>query len=137
MERSSRGWLLSGLVVTAAWLAGVGCARAASGDRASGSTDVISRAEIDRTTALNAYDAVRYLRPLFLRSRGRASILLPSEAEPVVYLDDRRMGGVATLREIPANSVFEIRYFSAGQAQMRWGSGHANGAILVVSARSS
>jgi len=71
------------------------------------------------------------LRPSFLVSRGRTSILRAENTEPVVYLDDRLLGGVATLRDIPSNQVIEVRYFGAAQAQMRWGAGNSAGAILV------
>jgi hypothetical protein len=101
----------------------------------SSSSDVLRREEIAKSSAMNAHEAIRLLRPLFLRSRGRTSILRPNESEPVVYLDDRQLGGLAVLRDIPANTIYEVRYFSPAQAQMRWGSGHAAGAILVVTSR--
>jgi outer membrane cobalamin receptor len=112
------------------------CVRGNSGGTSvHGSNEVISRAEIAKTQAQTAYDAVQKLRPAFLRSRGATSLLLPAEQEPVVYLDDRRMGGVSFLRDIPVADVFEIRYLSAAQAQLRWGSGHASGVIQVISVK--
>lgn len=98
--------------------------------------DVISRAEISKTQALTAFDAVRTLRPAFLRSRGQTSLTRQVTNEPVVYLDNRRMGGLATLRDIPVQLIFEIRYLSSSEAQMKWGSGHPAGAVHVISSTS-
>jgi hypothetical protein len=103
---------------------------------ATSSSDVLRREEIVKSSAMNAQEAIRLLRPSFLRTRGRTSILRPNESEPTVYLDDRQLGGLAVLRDIPANTIYEIRYLSPAQAQMRWGAGHAAGAILVVTSRS-
>lgn len=110
----------------------IGCARNASRDAvASGGTDVLRRDEISRSGATDAFTAIRMLRPVFLQSRGRTSILRAENTEPAVYLDDRLIGGVATLRDIPANQVIEVRFFGPAQAQMRWGTGNSAGAILV------
>lgn len=98
--------------------------------------DIITRAEISRTHSLTAYDAVRLLRPTFLRSRGQTSLMRQSTDEPVVYLDDRRMGGLTALRDIPVQLIFQIRYLSSSEAQLKWGSGHPGGVVQVVSATS-
>jgi hypothetical protein len=89
------------------------------------------RDEIVRSGATDAYQAIRMLRPTFLATRGRTSILRRENAEPAVYVDDRLFGGVASLRDIPANQVVEVRYYGAAQAQMKWGAGHSQGAISV------
>ncbi len=72
------------------------------------------------------------LRPAFLQTRGRTSILRSEEAEPAVYVDDRLFGSLMSLADIPANTVMEVRHFNAAQAQMRWGAGNSQGAILVI-----
>ena len=78
-----------------------------------------------------AYDAVRRLRPQFLRKRGSATIAMP-QAEIQVYTNGVRRGGPAILREIPASSVVEIRYMNSNDATTRYGTDHSNGAILVT-----
>jgi hypothetical protein len=100
-----------------------------------GDSEVITRAELSSTTALNVFDAVQRLRPQFFKSRGRTSILREGSATPLVYLDDRRLGDLSYLRDIDLRTVFEVRYLSASAAQQKYGSGHPAGAILVVSSK--
>jgi hypothetical protein len=50
----------------------------------------------------------------------------------VVYMDDTRLGEVASLSTIPAGRVREIRYISASDATTRWGTGHSSGVIQVI-----
>lgn len=97
----------------------------------------ITRVEISRSQALNAYDAVRILRPSMLRERGKVSMVGSDVREPIVYLDNQRLGGISVLRDIPVTEIFEIRYHSAAQAQIKWGNGHLQGVIQVVTARTS
>ena len=116
-------------------LIGMSCARqSAGGAHASGSTDTLRADELRRSGATDLLSAVQRLRPAFLRTRGRTSMVRTEESEPVVYLDDRPYGAVANLRDIQVSSVVEVRYLSPAQAQMRWGGGegHSAGAILVI-----
>jgi hypothetical protein len=41
------------------------------------------------------------------------------------------------LRDIPVAEIFEIRYRSAAQAQIKWGPGHMQGVIQVVNPRAA
>jgi hypothetical protein len=50
----------------------------------------------------------------------------------MVYVDGTKMGGVQELKRIPAQDVREIRFLSASDAQQRYGTGHAAGAIQVT-----
>ena len=52
-------------------------------------------------------------------------------------VDNQRMGGISFLRDIPVSEIFEIRYHSAAQAQSKWGNGHMQGVIQVLTARVS
>ncbi len=122
------GWM------TFAFVAGVACSGNA-GRRAVQSSDIITRAELSRTAALNAYEAVQRLRPQFFKDRGRTSILRTESRTPTGVLDDRPLGDMSTLRDIAVTTVYEIRYLSASQAQVKYGSGYPAGAIVVVSAR--
>ena len=98
---------------------------------ATGTLDVLTAEEIVKSGATDALQAIRMLRPVFLQTRGRTSILRSEEAEPAVYVDDRPFGGLAALRDVPTHQIVDIRYFGAAQAQMRWGAGNSAGAILV------
>ena len=99
------------------------------------SSDVITIDEILATKTQNAYDAVRRLRPSFLQTRGPTT-LAPrgnTPTAPSVYLDNRRYGDIESLRTLTVDGIFEIRYLSPNQAQLKWGMNHASGVIHVTS----
>lgn len=105
-------------------------AACAMGNVGSGSNrNVISRAEIDDNPAGTAYDLVQSLRPHWLRLREEFGIGRSNDL--TVYLDNARMGGRASLREIGLGSVHSVRYFDPAAANLRWGAGHGYGVILV------
>jgi hypothetical protein len=73
-----------------------------------------------------------------LRERGQVTILGNAVREgPVVFLDNQRIGGISYVRDIPIPEIFELRYHTAAQAQIQWGSGHMQGIIQVVTARAT
>jgi len=93
---------------------------------------VITAEEIAQHDGLRtAYDVVRRLRPQFLRRRGVASLSAASE-EIVVYLDGIRTGGVEVLRNIDVATVREIRHINARDATTKYGTGHSQGVIEVL-----
>lgn len=94
------------------------------------SNEVMTEQELRESTVLNALDAVRQRRPAWLRSRGATS--RGTQAEPVVYFNDVRMGGVESLSQFTLGSIKELRYYTATEATNRWGTGHSAGAIVVV-----
>lgn len=119
---------LLALLGTAACGAGAGVGQAPS---VRPERDVLLAQEIQGTTAVTAYDAVRQLRPEWLRRRGRSSIQNPRAEMLVVYLDGARYGGSETLRNVTVGSVLEIRHLDANDATTRFGTGHAGGALLI------
>jgi outer membrane cobalamin receptor len=50
-------------------------------------------------------------------------------------MDNTRVGNVEQLRQISVSSISAVRYFSASEAQTKWGSGHAGGVIEVLTKR--
>ena len=68
-----------------------------------------------------AADAVRQLRPSFLRSRG-VTRMGSGPVFPAVFLDGRFAGGIDVLSTIPIAPVLEIRYVSASEAKSQYGS---------------
>jgi hypothetical protein len=94
-------------------------------------TDVITEDEIRSAHWQNLYELVQTLRPRWLRTHGPDSIL--GETAPVqVHLDDNRLGGVETLRNISASGVTSLRFIDPVTAAGRWGGDHANGAIIIT-----
>lgn len=99
------------------------------------SPDVIGLDEIDASSAANAYDLISQVRPNWLRGRGTPSIRNSQVQLPVVYLEDRRQGGLEVLRGLHTAGVAELRYINATTATTRFGNGHAGGVIQVVPRR--
>lgn len=79
-----------------------------------------------------AYEALQHLRPEFLRPR-RA---IP-KSEVIVYVNDIMVGGLDQLHAIRAAQIDELRYLDAREATMRFGTGHPDGAILILLGRSN
>ena len=94
--------------------------------------NVITREQILENRYQTAYEAVEALRAPWLVTRPDG---LTVEREKIVYLDERRLGGVQTLREIAAAQIIEIRHIDPATAINRWGVEHGQGVILVVTRR--
>ena len=134
------------------WLAaGLGCAGSpepsAPGDpqpevlRASVPVDsnanLLTGDQLRETNVGNVYDALRRLRPQWLRARGSASIVSPDSTEPVVYISGIRRGEVRTLQNVGLDQVERVVFIDARDATTRFGTGHAGGVIMVDVARSN
>jgi hypothetical protein len=96
-------------------------------------TDRLGQTEIREAHLNDAYEAVRALRPNWLRKRGQLSVMQPSDI--VTYLDNVQLGGPEMLRTIPTSAVLAIQFLNASSATQRWGTGHVHGAILVTTLR--
>lgn len=94
--------------------------------------NVITSDEISQSTEHSALNLIRSLRPGMLNQRGNTSI---ASQDPgiVVFLDGQRYGDLASLDGIEVDTVQEIRYISAAEAQSRFGTGFPQGVILVTS----
>ncbi len=119
------------LLLAAALVLVTGCAAAGTGS----STDqsVLTREEIVEANQLNALELIRVYRPHWLRIRGSTSFR--DEPEIVVYLDGVRAGSTDMLADIAAINIQEIRYYNAREAQFKFGVGHVQGAIDVITRR--
>jgi hypothetical protein len=107
-----------------------GCAlNAGATGRDSRDHGVLTKEQIAENHFNTAYDAVEALRSNWLRVRGTDSFQSPSEVQ--VYVDDTKLGGTDTLREIAASTIYYMRFFDGVAATGRWGVGHAGGVIFV------
>ena len=95
--------------------------------------DVITADEIAAIDATTAYDVVKRLRPQFLSGRGPVSLRNPTDPTPIVYLDGVRYGDVSTLAAIDAARIATIRHYTGPEAQVKFGTDHAGGAIVITS----
>ena len=89
----------------------------------------IAVAELSEIGARDALSAVRVLRPRWLR---RTPQTLSGNDGVVVYLGTLRLGGVQALTDFSTSDLDEIRYLRPDQAQLRFGVGHLNGAIVLT-----
>ncbi len=103
--------------------------------RRGGDANRLTRDDVMATHTSDAFEAIRILRPNWLRKRGAMSVM--QETDIQVYLDNVQIGGVDALRSIPANSVGSLQFLDASSATQRWGTGHVHGAILVTTMSSS
>lgn len=117
------------IAVAAFLLTLAACASSDAEPRAPVDRSLLTRAEIQTAPASNAFDLVRELRPAWLQVRGPNS--LSRVAEVSVYVDGMRRGGPDALSGIRTESIEEMRYLSAREAQARYGLDNTSGAILV------
>jgi hypothetical protein len=101
-----------------------------SGSSSSFNSNRISREEIVESGPGNAYDLIQKLRPTWLRWRGSTSFTQNTDVQ--IYLDGTGMGGRDSLRNVDVSNVDHIEYLDARRATNRWGAGHVNGAIMIV-----
>lgn len=130
----------------------VGTAACAStGDATSRSSrNEITRTAIDAAPgARTAMELVSRLRPQWLRSRGSGTFNRTAEEGIIVYVDGLRTGylpvtqssgggrsaGPNPLEGITADRVERLLYYTASDATQRFGTGHAYGAIEVITRR--
>lgn len=104
-----------------------GCAGGGGGGSSPrrGSSTSIDSEELATVAALDLYDAVRRLRPRWLRAG--ASGILPS----VIIDGSPQSQGLDILRSYRATDVAELRFMNSSDATTRYGTGHAGGAIIV------
>ncbi len=98
---------------------------------ASGGRNLIVRSELEGTNFTNVYDAVRRLRPRWLRTRGTTSTRGAAPGMPV-FIDNVRSGSTERLESLPIDQVEQVRYVSPSDATTRWGTNMSLGAIEVI-----
>jgi hypothetical protein len=107
----------------------VACGRN-SQSRPSGDPDIIQRYQIQSASYASAHDVVRALRPNWLIKRSPNGRNSPT---PIwVYVDGNRFGDISQLRNISAQSIGSIRRIDGISATTRWGTGHSEGVLYVL-----
>lgn len=94
--------------------------------------ELLTSAELAHAQEASLYDAIRRLRPSFLRTRGPSSVINSTAMGPAVIVDHTVMGGLHELAGIPLGDVQTVRYLAAWDATTRHGPGYANGVIEVT-----
>jgi hypothetical protein len=123
------------LLVLTATLA---CASSPKSDRATitpggGDRNVITEQEIRSVPASNMYELVEKLRPQMLRARGQSTLGGSTASDyPLVYVDGRQYGDIASLRSLIPNQVSLVRYYDATMASGKFGMTAGSGVIDVT-----
>lgn len=95
--------------------------------------DVLTRAQLEDVSYLNAYDAVRRLKPIWLRTeRGQDSFRSQGRRGLRVYVDGIHYGDKDSLRTLQVQTIEEIRYLDKREATRRFGTDHSEGALLIL-----
>jgi len=101
---------------------------------------VITQAQIERSGARTAWEALKRLAPQFtfrenrngqpgsLERRGRSSILL-SDA-PLVFVDGAELADFRSLNQIPASTLLSIEILNGIEGTSYYGSNAVSGVIL-------
>ena len=96
------------------------------------SRDLITAAQIARTNAQSAYEAIEQLQPQWLTSRGVTSITDDTPTEASVFQEGMHVGRLEYLKTVNVIDIAELRYYPAGPASARFGMGHQRGVIEIV-----
>jgi hypothetical protein len=138
------------IALVACAAAGLACASAKTGGPGvvpSGATSptgrsdrsVILQEELQNTRETSLYNAIQRIRPDWLRSRGSTSISqgMAGNSGPDainVYQDLQRLGSIDVLKSMAITQATSLRFYTASEAQMRFGTGNPNGAIQILTA---
>ena len=95
---------------------------------------IVAEELADHSTRMLA-DAIRQLRPRWMRVRGAPSIEFGGDRSVAVVLDGGAPQDWGILDSLRPDQVQSVRYHNAADATMRWGTGYPNGLIEVTSMR--
>lgn len=125
-----------GVVICALLAAATGCASFSGVGPDSVRLDRRSRNLLDtrdlrQVETLNAYEAIRRLQPRWLSGRGQSVMVSPEREGVRVYLDGMYYGDAGILKRMSVRTIQEIRFLSAADATLRYGTGHSDGALDI------
>lgn len=96
----------------------------------------VSTVDVTRTNARTALDAIRQVRPEFLRASMRTPASSYTVTEPVVYENGRYLGGIDRLAMIPVDALVEVERVEAIEARARLGvSCRCDGGVIFIRTR--
>jgi hypothetical protein len=121
------------VVLGAAVLISCGGQRSASGTSPRRDSNLITAEELRATVSSSTlYDAVRALRPAWMMRNRPTAVNPRQQGELLVYVDGTRFGNMESLRQLTPHGVASVRYHSPGSAEAKFGPGHLQGAIEVI-----
>ena len=119
------------MTYAAAGLLAVACAPHSTGSAPSSRHNVITADELAPIGDLDLYDAIRRLRPNFLRSHGGQGVQ-SGIPELHLFIGTVRVDDLDRLHEILARTVKEVVFLEPQQANARFGGNNAGGALVVT-----
>lgn len=140
-----------GLALISVSVAAGGCASAGGGGGGtSGTSSMITRAQIEESGAKNAFDLIQQYRPRWLRpsrnqntlsgqatarARGQddGDVLWGQETYPRIYLDGAYFGDLDALTDMPTDGLASVEFIDAREATTRYGTGNMAGIIQMHS----
>jgi hypothetical protein len=127
MHRSiRRGALAAALIITG------GCAAQSAGATAGTRHNLVTATQLEGTGHVNLYDALRTIRPNFLRTRTPAQGA-SAEVPVKVYVGGMQMiDGMDHLRQLTTRTVQEVEFLEPHQANVRFGGNNSGGALLII-----
>lgn len=96
---------------------------------------LLTRADLEGLDELTAYQAIRRLKPTWLRYRGQSVLTGPDRESFRIYVDNNLFGDADALSQLMIGNIEEIRFLNAREATLRFGTDHTVGAILITSRR--
>ncbi len=92
--------------------------------------DVVTGEQLGETQQTSVYDALRQLRPRWLRARGGGGATGTLTVN--VYIGSQRMGTVDFLRTLDVQGVREVRFLTGSEATTMFGTDNAGGVIVIT-----
>ncbi len=98
--------------------------------RSSSIQDVVTGEQLVETRQSTVFEALRQLRPRWLRSRGAGPA--GERYEVNIYVGNQLMGTLDFLRTIKPEAVRELRRYTASEATTTFGTGNMGGVIAIT-----
>lgn len=94
--------------------------------------DLIAADELAHSSEIYLYDAIRRLRPAFLKPRGGAAYGAPETTVLTLYVDGQRMDSIDDLRRISSDEVLEVRFYEPQTANAKFAAHNNSGGAIAV-----
>lgn len=107
------------------------CSSVGTGSATSRFSNVITAEELADVDYMNGLEALRRLRPNWLRVRGQGTFSRQASAGIRLYVDGRRRNDIFELERIQTSDIREMRFLTGREATTRYGTDHGDGAILI------
>jgi hypothetical protein len=109
-----------------------GCVHKGAVPPPNGGHDLITAEELGTVSDYTLYDAVKHLRPNFLKSRAVTAYGRPATSQLMLYVDDEKMDSIDDMRHISPSEVLEVRFYEPQIANTRFARyNNSAGAIAV------